>query len=139
MQAITQYGAQALTVGASAYLLSKVLGGSGSSEELGSGIDAAAAIALGSVAGSLLAAVAHDYVLPHLPQSDKLTTIESAALNIGASAGGAIALIYLMDGSAAASHWMPIATYAVAGEIAGNYLYGQFVNPALGSFYNWSK
>ncbi|MHB9057136.1 MAG: hypothetical protein ACYC2P_13480, partial [Paludibacteraceae bacterium] len=115
--------------GLSAFLLAKVLGGESTSGRFPGGMSASTTIALAASAGSVAAKLAHDYVLPHIPQDAKWITVESAGLNALASGGGAIGAVYLMDPAAARADSLPIAFYSVGGEMLGNYAYEKFIRP----------
>lgn len=69
-----------------------VFGESGSTTLMGVRMPTAVAIGAANGAASVAADMAHDYVLPHIPQSQKWGQIESAALGIG-TAGASTTLI----------------------------------------------
>jgi hypothetical protein len=135
METLIKYGCEALTVGTTGYVAASVVGGSNADNILGSGVNVGLGIGIGSAVGSVCSDLAHDYILPHIPQSQRLLTIESGALSVVASSLGAIGTIYALDGSSAADHILPISVYAVGSMILGKYLNTNFVTPTVGSFY----
>lgn len=131
MDKVYDYGAAAATTGASAFLLAKVLGGQSSSNAISGGMSIATTVGLAAAAGSVISKLSHDYVLPHIPQPEKWATIEAGALNVVASGGGAIGAVYLMDPAEARADALPIAFYAVAGEMLGGYIHQNFIAPMI--------
>jgi len=47
---------------------------------------------------SIACDVAHDYILPHIPQNEKIKNFESAGLNFAASGAGFVAGLKILTG-----------------------------------------
>src|SRR5690349_5821515 len=62
---------------------------SGSVTVAGMSVPQSIAIGIGAASGSIAGDLAHNYILPHIPQSQKYLGIESAAVSIGAAVAGA--------------------------------------------------
>jgi ABC-type sugar transport system substrate-binding protein len=83
-------------------------------------------------AGSLLASYTHDFVLSHIPQSERYATLESAAINAGLAGGAGAGLVYLSNtDKVTASGAVKMAALGIGSELAGNKIYESFVRPAL--------
>jgi len=62
-------------------------------------------------------------------QPDKWKTIELASLNAGMAGAGAWGYVALMDSDVSKADAVPIISYAVRGEIMGQYIYDSFIKP----------
>lgn len=83
-------------------------------------------------AGSLLASYAHDFVLSHIPQSERYATLESAALNAGLAGGAGAGLVYLGNMDTVGTKGMiNMALLGIGSELAGNKVYESFVKPTF--------
>jgi len=71
MEQIGEYALQFGTVGALAWLLTKVIAGGNSKCVLEDGRTWAEAIALGAGMGAIIADFAHKYVMPHVTKDEK--------------------------------------------------------------------
>jgi len=71
MEQIGKYTLQFGTVGASAWLLTKVIAGGNSNCILADGRTCTEAIALGAGTGTIVADFAHKYVMPHVTKDEK--------------------------------------------------------------------
>lgn len=131
MEKVKEYGIQALTTGVTGFCLTKALANSASNGSIGSGMNFATAIGTSAAVGSVAAQVAHDYILPHIPQDKRFVSVETAALNAAASGAGALAAIYFMDPRVAMGNPLTIAGLAVGSEVIGNYAADQFVKPLI--------
>ncbi len=84
-----EMASKAALTGAIATAASFLLVGDGPASFGGISIPSSLALGLGAAGGSVVGDLAHQYVLPHIPQDQKYLGIESAAISIGAAAGGA--------------------------------------------------
>jgi len=107
MEQIGEYALQFGTVGASAWLLTKVVAGGNSNCILVDGRTCAEAIALGAGTGTIITDFAHKYVMPHVTKDEKMQTIDSVLLNARVSAATAVGVVSLMDRNAAMKYWLP--------------------------------
>jgi len=135
MEQIGEYTLQFGTVGASAWLLTKVVAGGNSNCVLADGRTCAEAIALGAGMGAIVADFTHKYVMPHVTKNEKMQTIDSLLLNAGVSAATTVGVVGLMDRDAAMKYWLPISLYAISSEFIRNYVENNFVGPAYKSFW----
>ena len=84
-------------------------------------IPTAAAIGLAVAGGSITADLAHDYLLPHINKSAKLTQIESTLLQIGVTGAATSAII--IYGLGAPVENLPTTFLLGAGSaVAGDYI-----------------
>lgn len=87
-----------------------------------------AAVAGVACAGaSVVSDVAHDFVLPHINKSDKLTTVESSLLQIGTS-GLATSGLLIYGSGAPASNFMNCFALGAGSAIGGTYIYDKFIS-----------
>ena len=96
----------------------------------GMAVPQAAAIGLGAAGGSIAGDLAHNYVLPHIPQSEKYLGIESAAVSIGASVAGA----YLAMNSIGEVPFMTPLLLGGGSYIGADYAYRTFYGTNSGSY-----
>jgi len=75
MDTALNYVGLAATTGLSAYILAQLLSGGSASRQLYHGMTTATAVGIATGVGSMVAKAGHDYVLPHIPQANKWTTI----------------------------------------------------------------
>lgn len=136
MEKVKEYGGAATTTGATAYLLTKLLSNSDSNKTTYGGMSIASTVGVAAAVGSVSSKLAHDYVLPHIPQSEKWQTVEAAAINATASGAGSVGYVYLMDPSLARADALQISLYSIGGEMLGNYIFDHFVKPSMGGFYS---
>jgi len=135
MEQIGEYALQFDTVGASAWLLTKVVAGGNSNCILVDRRTCAEAIALGVGTGAIVADFAHKYVMPHVTKDEKMQTIDSVLLNARVSAATAVGVVGLMDRNAAMKYWLPISLYTIGSEFISNYVENIFVGLAYKSFW----
>lgn len=131
MEKLYDVGIAAATSGTTAFLLAKLLSGGTADQSRVGSISGATAVGISAAVGSATAQLAHDYVLPHIPQPEKYATVEAAALNAAAAGIGAYGSVYLLDADAARSDGMAYAAYAIGGEMLGNYLKDNFIAPVV--------
>jgi len=135
MEQISEYALQFGTVGALAWLLTKVITGGNSNCVLADGRTCTEAMALSAGTGAIVADFAHKYVMPHVTKDEKMQTIDSVLLNARVSAATAVGVVGLMDRDAAMKYWLPISLYAISGEFISNYVKNNFVGLAYKSFW----
>lgn len=100
-----------------------------SGDVLGLTLPAYAALGVGCAAGSVAGDLAHNYVLPYIPQSEKYLKVESAAVSLGAAAlGGYLALGAV---GVSADPILPIGA-AVGSYMAADYVYHKFIDTQSG-------
>lgn len=96
---IKAYGVKAslsgLTMGIGSVLL---FGESVNRSVLGMSVPSYIPIAVAGGMGSLAGDLAHDYVLPHIPQPKKLANLESAGLNFATSGGVFVGSLMALTG-----------------------------------------
>jgi len=129
MDIALDYVGLAATMGLSAYVLAQLLSCSSANRQLYHGMTTATAVGIATGVSSMVAKAGHDYILPHIPQADKWKTIKSASLNAGMAGAGAWGYVVLMDSNVAKADTVPIISYAVGGEIVGQYIYDGFIKP----------
>lgn len=103
---------------------------SGSVSIAGMSVPQSAAIGLGAAGGSIAGDLAHNYILPHIPQNEKYLAAESAAVSIGAAMGGAYLAMSMMGD-------IPITTPLLLGGgsyVAADYAYRNFLDMKTGGF-----
>jgi len=110
----------AATTGLSAYFLAQLLAGRSANRQLYHGMTTATAVGIATGVGSMVAKTGHDYVLPHIPQDNKLKMIELALLNAGMAGNGDWGYVALMDSNVAKADEVPIIGYALGCEIVGH-------------------
>ena len=96
----------------------------------GMSVPQAAAIGLGAAGGSIAGDLAHKYILPQIPQSEKYLGVESAAVSIGASIAGAYLAMNMIGD-------VPIATPILLGGgsyVAADYVYRNVVDTSASGF-----
>ena len=117
-----EMGTKAVLTGAIATAAAALLIPGGSVSVAGISIPGSVGIGLGAAGGSIVGDLAHKYVLPQIPYSEKYEGIESAGISIAAAAAGsALALSMLGD--------VPIATPILLG--GGSFIVGDFVYQKL--------
>lgn len=79
-------------------------------------------IGLGAATGSVVGDLAHNYILPHIPQSEKYLAYEDAAVSIGASVAGA----YIGMGSFGDVSPMTAVLLGGGSYVASDYIYRHF-------------
>jgi len=123
------YAGMAVTTGLSAYLLAKVVSGGSSDRLLYGSMSRALAVGIATGIGSIVANAGHEYVIPHIPQSNRWKTVKTAALNSGLAGAGVWGYVALMDSHVAKVDTLPIIGYSVVGEAIGHYAYDSFIKP----------
>jgi len=129
MDTALNYVGLAATTGLSTYVLAQLLSGGSVNRQLYHSMTTAMAVGIATGVGSMVAKASHDYVIPHILQSDKWKTIESALLNAELAGAGAWGYVALMDSDVAQTNAVPIIGFAVGGEIGGQYIYDVFIKP----------
>lgn len=81
MNHVKEYGLKAAFNGAAMGIGSILLFGDGNVNLLNMNVPSYVPVGLAGVASSLVGDAAHDYILPHIPQSEKLMNAESLGLN----------------------------------------------------------
>ena len=88
-------GLAGLTMGVGSVLL---FGESGGRNIYGMNIPAYIPIAVAGGVSSIAGDLAHDYVLPHIPQNEKMKNVESAGLNFATSGGAFVGSLMALTG-----------------------------------------
>ena len=121
---------KATLTGALAGAAAAVLVPGGSVTLAGMEVPGSVAIGLGAAGGSITGDLAHKYVLPYIPQSQKYQGIESAAISIGSAiAGSYLAMKSMGD--------IPIGTPILLGGgsyVGADYLYYRVFDSRTGGF-----
>jgi hypothetical protein len=95
---------------------------------LGMQMSSTVGIAAGAAAGSVVADLAHNYVLPLIPHNQKYEKMEHAALSVGASGGGAYLATSLMGNAS----FLPIFAIGAGSYVAADYIQHNFINKSEG-------
>jgi len=92
-------------------------------------------VASGAVAlGSMLAEVAHDYVVPHIHYLDRLSEPASLALAVGVTASGNIGTYYLLNPKAVAELGVGnLALLGAVSELVGDTMWAKGIKPVIDS------
>ena len=99
LQKIRDYGLKGSMSGATFALGSIVFfGQTGDIEIMGMNIPSYLPLGFVGAASSIAGDISHDYVLPHIPQTEKLKNIESAGLNFISSGGAFVGGLKLLTG-----------------------------------------
>jgi len=85
------------------------------------------AIGLAVAGGSLIASQAHDWLLPYINKSEKMSNIESALLQIGISGGGTAAIL-VYGAHAPVSNIPNMFLLGAGSSVAGEYIYVKFIS-----------
>lgn len=104
--------------------------GSGSVNLGGIAVPQSVAIGLGAAGGSVAGDLAHKYILPHIPQSEKYIGVESAAVSVAAAIAGAYLGMQALGG-------VPFITPVLLGGgsyIASDYVYHRAIDKSTGGF-----
>ena len=89
------------------------------------------------VAGSLISAMVHDFVLPHISKNDRLRHYESLALAPAVSAGSALLLARVLHPTLPQEIGeKQLAFYSAVTEIASQWAYEQLVDPLVDDDYH---
>jgi hypothetical protein len=80
----------------------------------------------------LVAGFANKYLLPQIPQSELLGSMESVALSVGGNAFGTSAVYYIANPGALQSIGMSkILMISLVAEVGGQYVYDKFLSPMM--------
>ena len=133
-QAIKDFGVKGLLTGATMAVGSMTLfGDSGNINVLGATLPAYVPIGSVGVLSSIIGDAVTEYVLPHIPQDEKLKNLESAALNFAAS-GGAFPLILKVT-TGINNDAMPKAfVFGGSSKLLSDAVYNQYINREGGGF-----
>jgi hypothetical protein len=123
---------KATITGAVAGLASAVIfGETGTYQVAGVNLPTPVAIGLANGASSVVADLAHEYVLPQIPMNAKYANLEAMALGLGVS-GGSTA--FLLNGSLLDSSSMNAFLLGAGSYAAGDYLDQKFFNNGSTAF-----
>ncbi len=91
-----------------------------------------AALALGTVVGSLAAEFVHCNVFPQMAMTGRYSQMEAAAISVAANAGvNAALLIVNGKGSLESFGLVSVIALSLFSEMAGDYIYTHFVSPVV--------
>lgn len=123
-----EWAVKAGLTGGIAAVSAAVLFQSDSINLMGVTVPAAAVIGLGAAGGSVVADLAHQYVLPHIPGNEKLADKEAALLSVVASGLGSYAATRLIGNSGFAI--IPTVGVGAGSFLAGDYVYHHVLSQA---------